>query len=271
MPELPEVETTLRGITPHIKDQTVSKVIIRQPKLRWPIPSELPQLIEQQTLQNLSRRAKYLLLHFRPGTLLIHLGMSGSLRIITTDTPPEKHDHFELLFKHQSGIRLTDPRRFGAVLWLGKTPNTHTLLNKLGPEPLSNDFSADYLYHISRKRKVSIKQFLMNQNIVTGIGNIYCTEALFYAGINPTRAAGQISANEYHHLVIEIKKTLTLAINQGGTSLRDFVGSDGKPGYFKQQLSVYGRKGLPCIYCKKILTEIKQSGRTTLYCGTCQN
>jgi formamidopyrimidine-DNA glycosylase len=271
MPELPEVETTLRGITPHIKGQIVSKVIIRHPKLRWPIPPELPQLIEQHTLQSLSRRAKYLLLHFASGTLLIHLGMSGSLRIITADTEPAKHDHFEIIFSHRQGIRLTDPRRFGAVLWLGKTPYTHPLLNKLGPEPLSNSFSANYLYQTSRKRKVSIKQFLINQNIVTGIGNIYCTEALFYAGINPTRAAGQISANEYHHLVLEIKKTLTLAINQGGTSLRDFVGSDGKPGYFKQQLSAYGRKGLPCIYCKQLLIEIKQSGRTTIYCSTCQN
>ncbi|NOQ13918.1 MAG: bifunctional DNA-formamidopyrimidine glycosylase/DNA-(apurinic or apyrimidinic site) lyase [Methyloprofundus sp.] len=270
MPELPEVETTLRGISPHIKNQIVSKVIIRQPKLRWPIPAELPQLIEQQTLKSLSRRAKYLLLHFNTGTLLIHLGMSGSLRILSTDTPYAKHDHFELVFKHQKIMRLTDPRRFGAVLWLGIEPYKHTLLSNLGPEPLSNDLTGQYLYEKSRHKKVSIKQFIMNQAIVTGVGNIYCTEALFYAGISPVRAAGNISLKRYQTLVMQIKKTLSLAIEQGGTTLRDFVGSDGTPGYFKQQLSAYGRSGLPCTHCQQALTEIKQAQRTTVYCTHCQ-
>ena len=183
MPELPEVETTLRGISPHIKNQIVSQVIIRQPKLRWPIPEDLPQRIEQQTLNSLSRRAKYLLLHFSTGTLLIHLGMSGSLRVIADNTPAAKHDHFDIVFKHNKSIRLTDPRRFGAVLWLGTDPESHPLLSKLGPEPLGTDITANYLYQKSRGKKVSIKQFLMNQNIITGIGNIYCTEALYYAGI----------------------------------------------------------------------------------------
>lgn len=271
MPELPEVETTLRGISPHIENQIVSKVIIRQPKLRWLIPAELPQLIEQQVLNSLSRRAKYLLLHFNTGTLLIHLGMSGSLRIISTDTPPAKHDHFELAFKHNKSIRLTDPRRFGAVLWLGKEPYKHSLLSKLGPEPLSDDLTGTYLYQKSRHKKVSIKQFIMNQTIVTGIGNIYCTEALYYAGISPVRAAGNISLKRYQTLVTQIKKTLSLAIEQGGTTLRDFVGSDGKPGYFKQELSAYGRSGLPCKHCKQPLTEIKQAQRTTVYCTHCQS
>lgn len=270
MPELPEVETTLRGISPHIENQVVCHVIIRQPKLRWPIPAELPQLLEQQTLKSLSRRAKYLLLHFDTGTLLIHLGMSGSLRVVSTGTPPAKHDHFDIEFNHQKSIRLTDPRRFGAVLWLGTEPYQHALLSKLGLEPLSDQLTGTYLYEKSRYKKVSIKQFLMNQNIVTGIGNIYCTEVLYYAGISPVRAAGNISLKRYNTLVTHIKKTLSLAIKQGGTTLRDFVGSDGKPGYFKQELSVYGRSGQPCKHCKYPLTEIKQAQRTTVYCTRCQ-
>ncbi len=270
MPELPEVETTLRGISPHIEKQIVSKVIIRQAKLRWLIPAELPHLIEQQPLNSLSRRAKYLLLHFTTGTLLLHLGMSGSLRVIPTNTPPAKHDHFDIAFENNKSIRLTDPRRFGAVLWLGTDPASHPLLCKLGPEPLSSDLTASYLYAKSRGKKVSIKQFLMNQNIVTGVGNIYCTEVLHLAGISPVRAAGHISIKRYQTLVTQIKNTLKLAIQQGGTTLRDFVGSDGKPGYFKQELSAYGRSGLPCKQCQKTLSEIKQANRTTVYCSRCQ-
>lgn len=270
MPELPEVETTLRGIRPYIEKQVVSQVIIRHPKLRWPIPTDLPQYLEQQTLNSLSRRAKYLLLYFETGTLLIHLGMSGSLRIIDTDTPAAKHDHFELAFTHKKSIRLTDPRRFGAVLWLGTNPDQHALLNNLGPEPLSDQLTGLYLYERAQHKKVSIKQFLMNQNIVTGVGNIYCAEVLYHAGISPVRSASHISLKRYQRLVIEIKKTLTLAIEQGGTTLRDFVGSDGKPGYFKQKLNVYGRAGLPCKHCSKPMTEIKQASRTTVYCTRCQ-
>ena len=270
MPELPEVETSLRGITPHIENQIVTQVIIRYPTLRWPIPPELPKLIEQQTLNSLTRRAKYLLLHFSTGTLLIHLGMSGSLRVITKDSPIQKHDHFDLFFANHKGIRLTDPRRFGAVLWLGANPHQHPLLANLGPEPLSDDFTGAYLYQISRNKKVSIKQFLMNQKIVTGVGNIYCTEALFDSGINPMRAAGNISLARYQVLVKNIKETLALAIKKGGTSLRDFVGSDGKPGYFKQELKAYGRSGEACINCQNILINIKQANRSTVYCKYCQ-
>jgi formamidopyrimidine-DNA glycosylase len=270
MPELPEVETSLRGVTPYIEKQIVTKVIIRHPTLRWPIPPELPHLIEQQTLNSLSRRAKYLLFHFKTGTLLIHLGMSGSLRVITANSPIQKHDHFDLFFANNKGIRLTDPRRFGAVLWLGLAPYEHTLLAKLGPEPLSDNFTGTYLYQVSRNKKVSIKQFLMNQKIVTGIGNIYCTEVLFDSGINPIRSAGNISLTRYQILVKNIKKTLTLAIEKGGTSLRDFVGSDGKPGYFKQELNIYGYSGKPCINCQNILIDIKQANRTTVYCKHCQ-
>lgn len=270
MPELPEVETTLRGIGPHIKNQRVSRVIIRQAKLRWPIPADLGQLIEQANLHTLSRRAKYLLLHFDTGTLLIHLGMSGSLRIIDNNTPVAKHDHFDIFFAHNKGIRLTDPRRFGAVLWLGNDPASHPLLSKLGPEPLGTDLTAEYLYQKAQGKKVSIKQFLMNQNVVTGIGNIYCTEVLYYAGISPVRAAGNISLKRYQILVQKIQETLSRAIEQGGTTLRDFVDSDGKPGYFKQELSAYGRSGLPCNQCQHTLTEIKQANRTTVYCSKCQ-
>jgi len=271
MPELPEVETSLRGISPHIKNQIVTQVTIRRPKLRWPIPSDLPELLEQQELKSLSRRAKYLLLHFDTGTLLIHLGMSGSLRVVAENTPVAKHDHFDIAFANKKTIRLTDPRRFGAVLWLGKEPFKHSLLNKLGPEPLSDNLTGEYLYAKSRDKKVNIKQFLMNQCIVTGIGNIYCTEALFYAGIRPTRAAGNISLKRYQTLVTHIKKILQTAIEQGGTSLRDFVGSDGKPGYFKQELSTYGRSGLPCQQCQQTLIDIKQANRTTVYCQHCQS
>ncbi|GAW85291.1 formamidopyrimidine-DNA glycosylase [Bathymodiolus platifrons methanotrophic gill symbiont] len=270
MPELPEVETTLRGISPHIKNQTALKVIIRQPKLRWLIPTELPQLIEQHTLQSLRRRAKYLLLNFDTGTLLIHLGMSGSLRVITDNTPVAKHDHFDIQFTNNKSIRLTDPRRFGAVLWLGTDPESHPLLSKLGPEPLGTEITANYLYQKSRSKKVSIKQFLMNQDIITGIGNIYCTEALYTAGINPVRAAGNISLQRYQKLLDIIQNILTLAIEQGGTTLRDFVGSDGKPGYFKQELNAYGRAGQPCKRCQQPLSEIKQAQRTTVYCSSCQ-
>jgi len=270
MPELPEVETTLRGITPHIKNQTVKQVIIRFPTLRWPIPTDLPQLIEQQPLHSLSRRAKYLLLHFETGTLLIHLGMSGSIRIVSPDTEVKKHEHFEIQFHNQQGIRLTDPRRFGSVLWLGQDPNNHHLLSSLGPEPLSDAFTADYLQLKANNKKVSIKQFLMNQKIVTGVGNIYCTEVLFKSRILPQRAASSLSENEFQLLVSHIKTILSQAIEQGGTSLRDFVGSDGKPGYFKQELDVYGRSGLPCKQCQQPLISIKQANRTTVYCAHCQ-
>lgn len=270
MPELPEIETTLRSISPYIKNKRVQKVIIRQPKLRWPIPTELPQLIERQTLLKLSRRAKYLLLHFNTGSVLIHLGMSGSLRVIAENTPPAKHDHCEIIFTHNIGIRLTDPRRFGSILWLGANPYQHRLLSKLGPEPLSNQLTGDYLYQQSKQKKVSIKTFLMDQNIVAGIGNIYCTEVLHDAGISPVRRANNISLKRYDRLVAQIKSTLSLAIKQGGTTLRDFVGGDGKPGYFKQELSAYGRSGLPCKQCTQALTKIKQAQRATVYCLYCQ-
>ncbi len=270
MPELPEVETTRRGIAPHIEGNQVSNVIIRQPRLRWPIPAFLPQQLIGHQLIEVSRRAKYLLLHFNCGCLLIHLGMSGSLRIITTNENIGKHDHIDIIFANNIILRMTDPRRFGAVLWLGDQPDTHPLLSKLGPEPLTEDFCGKYLYAKSWHRKRPVKQFIMDQQIVTGVGNIYASEALFASGIRPARPAGNISLIRYEKLAFAITKILTEAIARGGTTLRDFVGSDGKPGYFKQQLNVYGKSGLPCPKCQRPLAEIKLANRSSVFCKYCQ-
>jgi formamidopyrimidine-DNA glycosylase len=270
MPELPEVETTCRGITPHICGQEVTSVIVRQSKLRWPIPSTLARNLSGKTLLTIQRRAKYLLFRFSTGYLLMHLGMSGSLRITTVKNCPGKHDHVDLIFANNKLLRFTDPRRFGAILWLGESPEQHKLLQHLGPEPLSNELTGSLLYQRSRGKKLAIKQFIMDQKIVTGVGNIYANEALFNSGIKPITQAGRISQTRYEILVTAIQQILTQAIDQGGTTLRDFVGSDGRPGYFKQQLQVYGRSGLPCMLCQQPLTEIRQSGRSTIYCQQCQ-
>lgn len=271
MPELPEVETTRQGLAPHLEGQRLNRIIVRQRRLRWPVPDDLSTKLDQSRLLRISRRAKYLLFHFETGVMLVHLGMSGSLRIVSNNNEAGKHDHIDFIFgNRQTILRLTDPRRFGTVLWLGKAPDTHPLLNKLGPEPLDDAFTGNGLYRRSRNRTIAVKQFIMDQTIVTGIGNIYANEALFKAGIRPTRAAGKISPQRYQKLVQAIKITLRAAIRQGGTTLRDFVGGDGRPGYFKQQLNVYGRSGLPCPNCGAPLREIKQSGRTTIFCAHCQ-
>ena len=270
MPELPEVETTLRGISAHIINSPISRVNIRNPRLRWPVPEEIISHLPRQKISTISRRAKYLLLAIDSGTLIIHLGMSGSLRIVPLDTPYEKHDHFELCFSNGLALRLKDPRRFGAVLWTYEPVYKHPLLKHLGPEPLSEQFNADYLFTLSRNKTIAIKQFIMNSKIVVGIGNIYANEALFASGIHPQRAAGKISKKRYEHLCSEAKRILKQAIAQGGTTLKDFVDSSGKPGYFKQELLVYGRKGLACVQCQKNLREIRQGNRTTVYCTHCQ-
>lgn len=269
MPELPEVETSRRGISPHITDQKVTNVTLRHHQLRWPIPANLLDLLKNKTLLTIDRRAKYLLLRFENGTLLIHLGMSGSLRICDLNTAPQKHDHVDLQFQHCL-LRYTDPRRFGAILWLGTTPEESTLLSILGPEPLSDEFTAELLYEQASNRKIPVKQFIMEQKVVTGVGNIYATEALFKAGISPVRAANNISLKRYRVLVDAIKEILTEAIKQGGTTLKDFVGGDGKPGYFQQTLHVYGKTGELCPACKKPLISIKLAARNSVYCGTCQ-
>ena len=269
MPELPEVETTLRGISPHILGQKVTEIVIRQPRLRWPIPADLPLLMQGRKLVGLSRRGKYLLFNFGNGHALIHLGMSGSLRIVKEDEPPSFHDHFDVVFGNRL-LRYCDPRRFGCLLWVEGEPEVHKLLTDLGPEPLTDHFDAGYLYQRTRKRSQAIKQFIMDSKIVVGVGNIYANESLFMSGIKPIRKAGSLTRKNCEDLVRDIKFVLQRSIDQGGTTLRDFVGGDGKPGYFKQQLLVYGRGGQPCNLCKKPLKEVRMNDRTTVYCVICQ-
>ncbi len=267
MPELPEVETTLRGIAPHIQGKTVTRLEVRQPRLRWPIPADLD--LQGQTLRQLERRGKYLLLQFDRGTALIHLGMSGSLRIVSPAEPALFHDHFDIAFGERV-LRYCDPRRFGCLLWETGDIHQHALLKDLGPEPLTDAFSAEYLFARSRKRTQAVKQFIMDSKIVVGVGNIYANESLFMAGIKPIRKAGSLTRKNCAQLVEHIKFVLQRSITQGGTTLRDFVGGDGKPGYFQQQLLVYGRGGEPCSQCKKPLKEIRMADRTTVYCVDCQ-
>jgi len=257
MPELPEVETTRRGIAPHITGRCIAAVTIRQQQLRWPIPADLEQQLSGQTIESVDRRGKYLLLKTPAGTLILHLGMSGSLRILPRSQPAESHDHVDFIFDNNSCLRLRDPRRFGAVLWTETEPESHNLLDKLGPEPLGCEFTGDYLYRCTRGRRVAIKQFIMNGRIVPGVGNIYACESLFLARIHPARPAGRISQTRCHQLVSAIKKTLQQAISCGGTTLQDFHNSNGQPGYFQQQLSVYGRNNTPCPQCGTLIRQIR--------------
>lgn len=271
MPELPEVETTCRGIQAHIEGKTVKEVIVRQAQLRWPVSTELSTILPGQRIKNVSRRGKYLLLESGAGYVLIHLGMSGSLRIAKKKEEAKKHDHVDIVLKNGFILRYRDPRRFGCMLWAGREPFKHVLLEKLGPEPLTDDFNATYLFALSRKRSSAIKTFIMDSHVVVGVGNIYANEALFAAGIRPRRQAGKVSKSAYIKLVAAIKAILASAIEQGGTSLRDFVGGDGKPGYFKQSLSVYGRAGEACVNCQTELKEIRLGQRSTVYCPGCQH
>jgi len=269
MPELPEVEVCRLGVSPHVVKNEVSKVIVRNRQLRWPIPDEVQKMIGQSVIR-VDRRAKYLLLRFDGGTLLLHLGMSGTIRVIDEATPVAKHDHFELVFVNGTVLRLNDPRRFGAVLWFDKHVDKQGLLSKLGPEPLSDEFCHDYLFAKAKNRKVPIKTFLMNNHIVVGVGNIYANEALFLAGILPIAKAGTISNKRYNRLTDIIKQVLSAAIKQGGTTLKDFTQADGRPGYFAQSLFVYGRAGQACLTCKETLLEVRQSNRSSVYCPNCQ-
>ena len=269
MPELPEVEVCRLGISPHVINNKVIKVIVRNAQMRWPIPEEVQTIVGQSVIA-VDRRAKYLLLRFDTGTLLMHLGMSGTIRVIDKTTPVAKHDHFELVFINGSVLRLNDPRRFGAVLWLEKHQDEQGLLSKLGPEPLSDDFCHDYLFIKAKNRKIPIKTFLMNNHIVVGVGNIYANEALFLARILPTAKAGDISKKRYNNLTDIIKRVLSAAIEQGGTTLKDFTQVDGRPGYFAQSLFVYGRAGQLCMTCKTRLLEVRQANRSSVYCPNCQ-
>ncbi len=270
MPELPEVETTCRGIAPHIEGQTIKQVIVRQPKLRWPVPESLNQALSGLRIESVSRRAKYLLLATDAGTVLVHLGMSGSLRIMSAGQIAGKHDHIDFIFHDDTVLRFNDPRRFGAVLWTTAPAAEHQLLKDLGPEPLLTDFNGELLYTLSKNRKTAVKTFIMDSHIVVGVGNIYANEALFMAGIAPARQAGNISLARYQKLADCIRVVLQQAINQGGTTLRDFVNEAGKPGYFQQQLKVYGRGGLPCVTCNQPLTEIRLANRSSVFCSHCQ-
>lgn len=270
MPELPEVETTRRGIAPHVQGRLITELIVRNPRLRWPIPSNLAQCVQGQRVQSVTRRAKYLLLNFDSGTLIIHLGMSGSLRLVSASEPVGKHDHVELHLEPNIRLRYTDPRRFGCWLWAEST-HSHPLLAHLGPEPLEAEFTAEYLYQKSRKRRQAVKPFIMDNAVVVGVGNIYATEALFLTSIDPRRPAQQLSEQECRDLVCNIRLVLSQAIEQGGTTLRDFIGGDGRPGYFQQQLHVYGRSGQSCPRCQATLTQVQLGQRTSVYCPECQH
>tara|TARA_B100000700_G_scaffold63057_1_gene69463 strand:+ start:1335 stop:2147 length:813 start_codon:yes stop_codon:yes gene_type:complete len=269
VPELPEVETTLRGIEPYILNKSITSIVVRQPSLRWLVPTKvLKNKLIDQTFSSAKRRGKYLLLESSKEFLIIHLGMSGSLRIVQ-DEKVKKHDHIDIVFKGGLILRYCDPRRFGCFLWT-ENPDSHFLLKNLGPEPLGNSFNGKYLFDLSRKRKIPIKNFIMNSKNVVGVGNIYANEALFKAKIRPTRQAGKISLQKYERLTGEIVSILRKSIDQGGTTLRDFVGSDNNPGYFKQQLEVYGRQGKKCKICSSILKNKTIGQRSSVFCPKCQ-
>jgi formamidopyrimidine-DNA glycosylase len=272
MPELPEVETTRRSILSHIKGHKIKLLHIRQSKLRWPVPKALSKRAIDAFILDVKRRAKYLLLVTNHGTILIHLGMSGHLRILSKAHRPTKHDHIDLMLDNGKVLRYTDPRRFGAWLWAEGDVTTHVRLKDLGPEPLSKLFTANYLYHTTRNRKLTAKQLLMNNHIVVGVGNIYANEALFLAGIHPKRIAATLQLEDCQHLVIAVKDILNQAIKLGGTTLRNFLHGDneGKPGYFKQKLWVYGRRGQNCKKCDTLLQESRLGQRSSFFCPMCQ-
>jgi len=269
MPELPEVETTRRGIAPYLVGQRVIELAIRQPRLRWPVPPILRRAMPGQRIEAVERRAKYLLAHTAAGSALLHLGMSGSLRVLDTDMPPGVHDHFDWRLSSGRVLRYTDPRRFGCLLWQ-KPGTVHPLLAELGPEPLDAGFAGIHLWKMSRGRSAPVKTFLMDQHVVVGVGNIYASEALFAAGIHPRRAAGAVSLARYARLAAEVKRILAHAIERGGTTLRDFLRPDGEPGYFERELFVYARAGEPCRVCATPIRALVLGQRSTYYCPRCQ-
>ncbi|GAB1595112.1 bifunctional DNA-formamidopyrimidine glycosylase/DNA-(apurinic or apyrimidinic site) lyase [Lysobacter sp. PAGU 2638] len=269
MPELPEVETTRRGLAPHVEGRRVTGVTLRRPDLRWPIPPEVSNLLPGQRVDAVRRRAKYLLLDTAVGSALLHLGMSGSLRVLPADTPLRTHDHVDLALDSGRVLRFNDPRRFGCLLWQ-PVGETHELLASLGPEPLSDLFDGDYLFRRSRGRSAPVKTFLMDQAVVVGVGNIYAAEALFRAGISPMREAGKVSRERYARLADAVKAILTYAIDRGGTTLRDFISPDGAPGYFEQELAVYGRGGEACPTCGRALKQASIGQRASVWCPACQ-
>ena len=270
MPELPEVETTRRGIEPHAVGHQIITLDVHEPRLRWRVADDLPDLVRGQRVLHAKRRAKYLLLELESGTLMLHLGMSGSLRVLPADTPRLTHDHFDLLLDSGSTLRFNDPRRFGSLHYITGDPNEHPLLADLAPEPLDAAFNAEYLWQTTRGRRVTIKQLLMNSKLVVGVGNIYASEALFRAQVRPRRQARSLSRLEVARLTRAVRTVLAMAIRVGGTTLRDYVGADGLPGYFRQKLYVYERASQPCRKCGTPVRQLTQGQRSTYYCPTCQ-
>ena len=270
MPELPEVETSRRGIEPHLVGQPIVDVTIRNRALRWPVSKDVDRRLPGETIISVDRRAKYLLINTTGGTAILHLGMSGHLTIVERDAPAGIHDHVDIGLASGHALRLRDPRRFGSLHW-SDDPHSHRLLKDLGPEPLGDDFSGEYLWRMSRGRRVAVKQFIMNAGIVVGVGNIYASESLFLAGINPKRAAGRIALSRYDALAEAIRNVLQRAIRAGGTTLRDYYGGFGEAGWFQQELDVYGREDEPCHRCKRPVTAIVQGQRATYYCKNCQS
>jgi len=271
MPELPEVETTRRGIEPYLTDQTILTINIRESRLRWPVDNSIAQIFQQQKIHSVTRRGKYLLLNCaNEYHLLIHLGMSGSLRIVEKDEAIAKHEHFDICLNSGLILRYRDPRRFGALFYCQGNPQEHKLIKDLGPEPLGEDFDFEGFYKHSRQKRLPIKQYIMDHHVVVGVGNIYANEALFLARIRPGKAAGRVSRNDFQKLYQAIIKVLKAAIEQGGTTLKDFRGSDGKPGYFQLTLSVYGKAGEQCSVCSTVIKDKRIGQRNSYYCPKCQ-
>ena len=270
MPELPEVETTRRGIEPHLQGRQVVAVRVRERRLRWRVSAAMERELSGAMIRSVGRRAKYLLMKTDAGTLLLHLGMSGSLRIVDTAREAGKHDHVDLDLDSGRSLRFNDPRRFGCLLWTRGDAGNHPRLRGLGPEPLGADFDSAYLKGVASGRRIAIKPFLMNAAVVVGVGNIYASESLFRAGIHPKRAAGRVSLQRLDTLVGSIRSVLNEAIQSGGTTLRNFTGGDGRPGYFRHSLDVYGREGEPCSRCGASIRHIVLGQRATFYCSRCQ-
>jgi formamidopyrimidine-DNA glycosylase len=270
LPELPEVENTRRGLAPYLRRRRIAALSVYQPRLRWPVPRDLPRQVAGQRILRAGRRAKYLLLRLESGTLLMHLGMSGNLRAVPAGTPRLTHDHFDLVLDSGVALRFNDPRRFGSLLYTRGDPRAHPLLAQLGPEPFSRAFDAQYLWRITRGRRVAIKPLLMNSRLVVRVGNIYASEALFRARIRPSRQARSLSRADAARLVRAVRTVLRQAIRAGGTTLRDYLGADGAPGYFRQRLYVYERRGRPCRRCRTAVRALVQGQRSTYYCPACQ-
>jgi formamidopyrimidine-DNA glycosylase len=271
MPELPEVETTRRGVAPHVVGRSIARVDVYDRRLRWPVPADLEQRLDGARIDRVERRSKYLLFHVGAGALLVHLGMTGTLRVWKGAPSRALHDHVDITLDDGTVLRYRDPRRFGAMLWIESTAEGHPLLDALGPEPFDAAFDAEYLFRVTRKRKAAIKLVLMDNRIVTGVGNIYANEALFRAGIRPSTPAGRVSKSRLAKLVDAVRFVLTAAIAKGGSTLRDYVGSDGASGYFQLEYFVYGRTGEPCRVCGRAIRQARIGQRSAFYCPNCQS